>query len=455
MKTTVRCRVAKRVFVPCLVLLVAVSSCSTPSDEIDDLSDDSASSGDRELPDDGDSVDDGDSDETPTGDTSDPGDTSEVVDTSEASDSSVPSESLAAELGLAKYAGQIHPIVHKETGNITTYRFDPAEGPLCMRGGTFFTSVRDAGAEDLVVFLQEGGVCSSEFCFAGNKAMDSIPDVDILNPNMEVNPVAAWNHVFVPYCDGSFFAGDAEHSDNLNNRGKRYHHGLANMTAALEVAKARFPSPGRILLAGSSGGSYGLLFAGILMRHYYPDAELILMFDSGIGLGKDGDTEYLETILDEFNLHQFLPGDCSDCKGRGHLTGLVGYILKRDPQMRAGMFSSWNDTILTKLYLRIPGSVFAAALEEQTAPIHEAYPNRFRRFIMNGVQHCALLGNPSTMGPGNWNSLEMPPGAMGTLVSGNIKIGKLKATRIGELTMSDWLTALIENDTDVWIDIQE
>ena len=77
--------------------------------------------------------------------------------------------------------------------------------------------------------------------------------MDILNPDLEANPTRDWNAVYVPYCDGSFFAGDSEIDDNLNDKGIRIHHGLANLTAAFEVAAMHVPSPRKVLLAGSSG----------------------------------------------------------------------------------------------------------------------------------------------------------------------------------------------------------
>lgn len=439
----------KTVSILSILMFFSTGACSNSTDNVDDASDRGESS---------DSDDSSDTDaSSDSGDSSDTGESS-GTDTGESSDSdasSDPGESIAMELGLTQYTGQITPQVSTENGKVTTYRFDPAEGPVCMRGGEFLTTVRDVGSKDLVVFFQDGGVCWSGFCLAVNKARAGIPDIDILDPNLNVNPVAKWNHVFVPYCDGSFFAGDTEYSDNLNNRGTRYHHGLANMTGALEVAKMRFPNPERILLAGSSGGGYGLLFSGILARHYFPDAELILMADSGIGIAKEDEPEYLQGVLDEFNLNRFIPEACANCKGSDHLTAMLGYLLDRDPEVRVGTYSSWNDTILAKLYLQVPGAQYASSFKQQTDLLHEAYPTRFRRFVTAGIQHTILLGKSSVITGTDWNALEMPPGMLQTLMSSSVKIGKMKTTTINGLSAADWLGALINNDTEVWVDLLE
>lgn len=364
-------------------------------------------------------------------------------------------EQIAVELGITRYVGAIEPIEESRDGDVTTYGFDPAEGPVCMRGAPFRASVRDVGADDLVIFLQGGGACWSAFCLAVVGAPAGVPAVDVLDTTLEANPVRAWNQVYLPYCDGSFFSGDAAHDDDLNGKGRREHRGLANLTGALEVARARFPAPRRILLAGSSGGAYGLLLAGPLVRHYYPEAELIMMADSGIGLARDGDAGSIDTILDEFAVGDFLPSDCPECKARGHITGLIGWYLARDPNVRVGMYSAWYDAVLANTFLQVEPSSFAAALERESRALHAAWPDRFRRFIADGTQHTSLLGDPSGVIGSDFSAVELPPGALQRLIGGDLVIRGMTETRIGELTMATWLTGLVEGDLEAWIDVEE
>ena len=54
-----------------------------------------------------------------------------------------------------------------------------------------------------------------------------------------------WNQVYVPYCDGSLFSSDAQVDVDADGIVDRYHHGLHNLSAALDVAKAEFPAPKR------------------------------------------------------------------------------------------------------------------------------------------------------------------------------------------------------------------
>lgn len=390
-----------------------------------------------------------------TSDASDVGPTVDVGADSDVTDDATEVSSIAEQLGVTRYSGTITARELSTDGNVTTYEFDPAEGPVCLRGAPFRTAVRDTESEDLVIFLQGGGACWSTFCLAVTAAPEGIPGVDILDPNAETNPVADWDHVYLPYCDGSFFAGDATHDDNINDKGPREHRGLANLTGALEVAAQRFPSPRRILLAGSSGGAYGLLLAAPLTRHYFPDAELIVMADSGIGLAHDGDPTYIQTAIDEFNLERFIPADCDECVTSGHLTALVGWYLERDPGVRFGLYSSWHDSVLASTFLQVPRADFAAALRSETDALHAAYPDRFRRFINDGTQHTALLGDPTGIIGTDINAVELPPGALQELMGGDLVIGSLENTTIGDLNMATWLEALIDGDLDVWVDVQE
>jgi len=362
---------------------------------------------------------------------------------------------VASELGLTGYVGAIEPILESHQGQESTYTFDPAQGPICMRGAPYRASVRETDSDDLVIFLQGGGACWSAFCLAVTVAPAGVPVVDILDQDLVANPVRDWDTVYLPYCDGSFFAGDVTIDDDLNGKGPRHHRGLANLSGALEVSLLHFPSPGRILLAGSSGGAYGVLLGAALVRHYYPDAELMVMGDSGIGLAREDDRAYLDVILDEFNLRRFLPQECPECVSRGHLIGLVDYLLRRDPQLRFGHFSSWYDTVLSRTFLQVEPAIFAQSLERETDHLRSAHPDRFRRFIVDGFQHTSLLANASGIVGQDISAVELPEGALGRLLGGDLKIGGLESTVIGDVSMGRWLAAFIEHDLEAWSDLVE
>ena len=84
-----------------------------------------------------------------------------------------------------------------------------------------------------------------------------------------------------------------------------YQRGLQNLTAALDIGVEQFPNPSRILLTGVSGGAFGTITALPLVRHYYPDTEIVLFNDSGVGVAKEGDSALHDLVWTLVNCHEF------------------------------------------------------------------------------------------------------------------------------------------------------
>ncbi len=361
-------------------------------------------------------------------------------------------ESLASQIGITEYLGTTTPAsVREQSDGSIAYRYDAEDGPMCMRGDYFRASRRDGESDNLLIFLQGGGACWSEFCLAVTAAPEGVPaSADILNPGLEVNPVRDWDVVYVPYCDGSMFAGDMDHTDETP---ARYHRGLQNLSAALDIAAEHYPNPPRVMLGGSSAGAYGSLLGVMLVRHIYPDAEILLVNDSGPGLGLDGDDNFLATLLDEFNIARFIPGDCEDCLDNGHIIGLLGWIMDRDPNLKVSFFASWYDGVIANIFLKIPPADYRDSLRRETDRMQQRFPQRFRRFIVDGAVHTTLLGDPSGIIGSDLGSVELPDGFFDDL--GNVQLGSMETTAIGDLLFADWLQAMVDGDESVWVDTLE
>ena len=100
----------------------------------------------------------------------------------------------------------------------------------------------------------------------------------------------------MPYCDGSVFIGDNDVVDeafatDLAARETpviaepiRYHRGLRNVSAGMDVAKAVFPRPKQITVAGTSAGGVGATsFGSLLVRFAYGNKpkKLTVFNDAG------------------------------------------------------------------------------------------------------------------------------------------------------------------------------
>lgn len=357
----------------------------------------------------------------------------------------------ARRLGLTAYLDEgPTPSVEFEEGDTTGYLFDTADGPLCMRGDPFRFAVRDRDPERLVLFLQGGGACWTEFCFAVTKAPTGIPKVQAADPKDPLNPLKDWSLVYLPYCDGSLFTGELDHDDDSDGQPDRFHRGLHNLTGALRTARARFPDPERVLLVGSSAGGYGTILATLLVRATYPEASIQVFSDSGLGLAQPGDASFLNGILDEFAIRRFVPESCAGCVTTGHMTPLIAWTLERDENIRVAVFSAYYDTIIGAIFLGLEPNVFRDTVLAETGAVHERFPDRYKRFLADGHTHTSILGNPAGIVGDDLTAVEMSYSLLDLLDI--LDIGGLDRTRVGEVTMSQWLEAFV-NDSPAWVDL--
>jgi hypothetical protein len=334
--------------------------------------------------------------------------------------------------------------------NETYYTFDQASGPECILGGPYTVSVRDNASDGLFIFLQGGGACWSDFCLAVTVAPQGIPICDILDPEKATNPLANWSTVYLPYCDGSLFVGDSDWSSQGNGTIDRHQHGLQNLSAALDIAVKRFPHPKRIVLAGSSGGGYGTILAAPLVRIRYPDPPMLVFDDSGVGLGKPDDPQFIDTILQQFNAQSLIPKSCSDCTANGHVTRLVDWELARDKQMKIAVFSSYQDSVISKIYLQIDPTLFQSTLLSETDALHQKYDTRYRRFFVDGGVHTSLLGNVDGLIGTDPTFVLLPPDFLNTGLS-EVEIGSIDGTSVRGVTVAQWFQAMIDGSTS-WDD---
>jgi hypothetical protein len=356
----------------------------------------------------------------------------------------------AREAGLLKYLDEgATPTIESQEGDTTVYAFGPEDGPLCMRGDTYRFMVRETGSEKLLIFLQGGGACWSEFCLAVTAAPPGIPLVEALDPNNPSNPMADWNVLYLPYCDGSLFAGDADVDEDGDGVGDRLHRGLQNLSGSMRTIRDIFPDPKHVLLTGSSAGGFGTIPATLLVRATYPQAHLQVFNDSGVGIARPGEPDFIDGILDEQGITPMIPASCVDCSGDGHITRLVRWTLERDPNLEIAVFSSFQDSVMTGIFLTIEPEAFETALRTETGVLHELFPDRYRRFLVNGIEHTSLLGDPTGIIGEDIAALEFSEDAIAGLT--NVNIGGLDRTDIDGFTVGQWLRAFVEGG-DGWTD---
>lgn len=333
-----------------------------------------------------------------------------------------------------------------EEGVVTWTYEASADGPTCLRDTPYRVSVRDLGSPNLVVFLQGGGACWDDFCFAIENAPAGIPPLDVLDPKLAINPYRDWNVVYLPYCDGSLFAGDADIDEDGDGAPDRFQRGIQNLSAAFDLAYEQFPEPSSVALIGASGGAFGTIPSAILAREVWAEVPLDVVNDSGVGVVKDGEPFFIGDLLDEWNARSFIPDSCEGCLNNGHLVPLVGWQLERDSKLRSAVFSSYDDYIISTLFLGLGPGEFKAALLRETGAVADAYPDRYVRFLVEGDLHTAIIGDVSGIiaNVGGDNAFE-----------DFVELGKMGEVELDGTTVAAWLQGMVDDDPAVWRSLTE
>jgi hypothetical protein len=324
-----------------------------------------------------------------------------LVACSDAQSPPAPEEIYAEMLvnGAMQYRGMFPPEV-VGTGGRISYRWDPEtpNGPRCI--GTsdpethvFEVITRERDSDDLIIYLQGGGLCADST--EGACEREGIPFLPsgILSGALD-QPFRDFDLAYVPYCDGSLFLGDV--TQTLD--GEEYiQRGRQNITAALDAIATRFPNPPRIALVGVSAGGFATLFAAPMVRLYFPDAEVLVVNDSGIGITRgEREPEFVDELLVSLGASQFVPDSCEQCFVGGHAIQFADWVLSRDTSLRMAVISHTRDDTIAGTFLGVPIDWFEAELRRETDVLSARYPGRYHRYLIDGMGHTAIVAGTIT-----------------------------------------------------------
>ncbi len=291
--------------------------------------------------------------------------------------------------GIDRYLGLFTPTAADPlTNGVTNHTFDVSDdGPLCFTGEPFDMTTRDGDGTKLMIFMQGGGVCSESACEAF-ESTTPIPPLGILSPATPDNPTADYDVGYLPYCDGTFFAGDRDVDSDDDGVDARFFRGQQNLSASLDVIAERYPSPSKILLIGNSAGGFGTHYALALVRRLYPDAPIDLINDSGMGIQMPGG---LDALVAYHGSEAFFPESCEDCIGDdGNLTNYYKYQLDADTNLRMALIGSTQDETFVQAF-PLGAEAFEEEVRTMMAELNDAHPVRFGSLINDGDEHTFVL----------------------------------------------------------------
>lgn len=166
--------------------------------------------------------------------------------------------------------------------NITILQGATAQGAVCLDGSPpayYFDRGFDTGLKNWIIYLQGGGWCESisDCQDRTNSTLGSSFKMDnntqfggILHNTPQENPdFYNWNRVWVNYCDGSSFTGDAEHVDPEK---KLYFRGARIFKAVLDDLWCKgMQYAENAILSGSSAGGLATILNCDKFKSFFPD----------------------------------------------------------------------------------------------------------------------------------------------------------------------------------------
>jgi hypothetical protein len=312
----------------------------------------------------------------------------------------------AAELsqaGVDKYLGQFSPVASTDVGDgwtKHTFDTDGGNGPICIAGTPYSVFTRQGNPSNLLIFEQGGGACWQDFYFCNILAESQeppAPPVGIWDFDSKDNPFADYSIVYMPYCDGSTFSGDNDVVDaNFPFGPVRFHRGLRNQSAGMDLAKAMFPNASRITVAGSSAGGVGAAgFAPFLARFLFGDTTKLTVFnDAGPVAINLVDTVGIAARAADWQFGQFYPTSCTACSDMGQGTEIIKWRLANDSTIREAFYSTDGDAT-NRFFLFVPfQALYRALILFEHGWINLLYPDRYKRFIVSGDESHTALQTP-------------------------------------------------------------
>ncbi|MFO0750548.1 MAG: pectin acetylesterase-family hydrolase [Myxococcota bacterium] len=280
-------------------------------------------------------------------------------------------------------------------------------GAVCLDGSATGIGVSRGSSSDVLVFFMGGGACwdfltcwtlGTAVTTYGEAAFDAAPPtVGVLDRGDAKNPFRDWTMVFVPYCTADLHAGTNVIDYSAGEVTKTAHHvGAANVEAWLARLVATFPSPARLVVAGSSAGGYGATLQYDHLRRAFAPAASWLVDDSGPLLEGASINDSLRTAwFDHWHLADVTEPVCgTTC--RDDLSAMYTKLAERWPDDGMSLLSSTFDTVIES-YLGLAPTDFQAALQALANDVFAAAGVRW--FYVVDTTHT-MLGNPASFTAG-------------------------------------------------------
>jgi cysteine-rich repeat protein len=217
-------------------------------------------------------------------------------------------------------------------------------GTKCIDGTPAGFSVNyNPASTNLLVYLEGGGACFNQYCESLFTRGPNQPTAGgIFDRGNAANPVGDWTFIYVPYCSGDVYGGQAE---TMLAGKMRHFNGYANFTAFLERWVPSFDTE-QVLLSGSSAGGFGAAVNFAQTQRAFGTTPVALLDDSGPPMSVDVFPPCLQTLWRTvWGLDKTMLAECGDdCADPDKfIEDTFAHVRSEFPTMRGGLFSSTAD----------------------------------------------------------------------------------------------------------------
>lgn len=220
-------------------------------------------------------------------------------------------------------------------------------GTTCLDGTPAGFSVNfNPASTKLFVYLEGGGACFNGFCESLFTRSPNEPGAGgVFDRTNAANEVRDWTWVYVPYCSGDVYAGQAE---TMLAGKMRQFHGYSNITAFLERWVPSF-TVDQVVFSGSSAGGFGAAVNYAQTQRAFGSVPVALIDDSGPPMSADVFPPCLQTLWKTtWGLDKTLLKECGeDCSDTSKfIADAFDHTVRAFPAMHGGLFSSTGDTTI-------------------------------------------------------------------------------------------------------------
>jgi hypothetical protein len=272
----------------------------------------------------------------------------------------------------------------------------PLEGAVCARGTPYRFFVHEGSPDKLMVYFQGGGACwNADTCQEGGTFDDSV-EADELERYAGIfdfadarNPVADFSVVVVAYCTGDVHTGASTTEFSVEETTFTQNFaGFTNAQAVLDWVYERYPQPEQVIVTGSSAGAYGAIFNAPYILDHYPDAQVTIFGDAGIGVVAP-DWNGFETWGVDANVAD-VDGYTGVTAGADFTNSLYTAAANAFPQAVVAEYTSFGDQVQTGFYILMGGEdEWGAGMQASLAAL-DTLPN-FRSYVGWGATHTILV----------------------------------------------------------------